>query len=56
MPWHTTLSIRIEKKLEQLLEGTTKQSSVLKSGYFRKAKRCQQSIKSFQQLHKQLLL
>jgi predicted transcriptional regulator len=52
---NTTLSIRIDKDLEQLLEQTAKRTGRPKSELVRDALRRQLSIESFQQLRKELL-
>lgn len=51
----TTLTIRIDKELEQLLEGSSRKSGRTKSELVRRALKRQFSIESFQQLRKQLL-
>ncbi|MFW6348497.1 MAG: YlcI/YnfO family protein [Cyclonatronaceae bacterium] len=51
----TTLTIRIDKELEQLLEESAKKSGRTKSELIRQALRRQLAIESFQQLRKELL-
>lgn len=51
----TTLSIRIDKDLEKLLEQIAKRTGRSKSELIREALRRQFSIDSFQQLRKKLL-
>lgn len=51
----TTLSIRIDKDLEELLEQAAKRTGRPKSELVREALRRQLSIESFQQLRKKLL-
>lgn len=51
----TTLTIRIDKELEQLLEESAKKSGRSKSELVRQALKRQLSIESFQELQKQLL-
>jgi len=51
----TTLTIRIDKELERLLEQSAKQSGRSKSELVREALRRQLSVESFQQLRKKLL-
>lgn len=51
----TTLTIRIDKELEQLLEESSKKSGRSKSELVRQALKRQLSIESFQELRKQLL-
>lgn len=51
----TTLTIRIDKELDQLLEESSKQSGRSKSELVRQALKRQLSIESFQELRKQLL-
>ncbi len=51
----TTLTIRIDKELEQLLDESSKQSGQSKSELVRQALRRQFAIESFQQLRKKLL-
>ena len=51
----TTLSIRIDKDLEELLEQAVKRTGRPKSELVREALRRQLSIESFQQLRKKLL-
>lgn len=51
----TTLTIRIDKELEQLLEESSKRSGRSKSELVRQALKRQLSIESFQELRKQLL-
>ncbi|HAC14677.1 MAG TPA: CopG family transcriptional regulator [Bacteroidetes bacterium] len=51
----TTLTIRIDKELEQLLDEISKQSGRSKSDVVRVALKRQLSIDSFQQLRKKLL-
>jgi len=52
---NTTLTIRIDKELEDLLENSSKQSGRSKSEVVRHALKRQLSIESFQELRKQLL-
>ena len=52
---YTTLTIRIDKELERLLEQSAKQSGRSKSELVREALRRQLSVESFQQLRKKLL-
>ena len=52
---NTTLSIRIDKDLEKLLEQAAKRTGRPKSELVREALRRQLSIESFQQLRKELL-
>lgn len=51
----TTLTIRIDKELEQLLEESSKRSGQSKSELVRQALKRQLRIESFQQLRKELL-
>jgi predicted transcriptional regulator len=51
----TTLTIRIDKELEQLLEDSAKKSGRSKSEVIRQALKRQLEIESFQQLRKELL-
>ena len=51
----STLTIRIDKELEQLLDDFSKQSGRSKSDLVRVALKRQLSIESFQQLRKKLL-
>lgn len=51
----TTLTIRIDKELEELLDKAAKRSGRSKSELVREALRRQLSIESFQQLRKELL-
>jgi len=51
----TTLTIRIDKELEQLLEELSKRSGRTKSDLAREALKRQLTIESFQQLRKELL-
>mgnify|MGYP006439220443 CR=1 FL=1 len=51
----TTLTIRIDKELEQLLEESSKKSGLSKSELVRQALRRQLAVESFQQLRKELL-
>ncbi|TVQ67390.1 MAG: CopG family transcriptional regulator [Balneolaceae bacterium] len=51
----TTLSIRIDKDLEELLEQAARRTGRPKSELVREALRRQLSIESFQQLRKKLL-
>jgi predicted transcriptional regulator len=51
----TTLTIRIDKELEQLLEDSAKRSGRSKSEVIRQALKRQLEIESFQQLRKELL-
>jgi predicted transcriptional regulator len=51
----STLTIRIDKELEQLLDDISKQSGRSKSDLVRIALKRQLSIESFQQLRKKLL-
>ncbi len=51
----TTLSIRIDKDLEELLEQAARRTGRAKSDIVRDALRRQLSIESFQQLRKELL-
>lgn len=51
----TTLTIRIDKELQRLLEQSAKQSGRSKSELVREALRRQLSVESFQQLRKKLL-
>ena len=51
----STLTIRIDKELEQLLEDASKKSGRSKSELVRQAIKRQLSIESFQELRKQLL-
>lgn len=51
----TTLTIRIDKELEQLLEESSKQTGRSKSELVRQALKRQLSIESFQRLRKELL-
>ena len=51
----TTLTIRIDKELEQLLEESAKKSGRSKSELVRQALKRQLSIESFHQLRKGLL-
>lgn len=51
----TTLTIRIDKELEQLLEESSKKSGRSKSELVRQTLKRQLSIESFQELRKQLL-
>ena len=51
----TTLSIRIDKDLEELLELAARRTGRAKSDIVRDALRRQLSIESFQQLRKELL-
>jgi predicted transcriptional regulator len=51
----TTLTIRIDKELEQLLEESSKKSGLSKSELVRQALKRELSIESFQELRKQLL-
>jgi len=51
----TTLTIRIDKELEQLLEESSKKTGRSKSEIVRQALKRQLSIESFQQLRKKLL-
>ncbi|MEX0661123.1 MAG: ribbon-helix-helix protein, CopG family [Balneolaceae bacterium] len=51
----TTLTIRIDKELGQLLEESSKKSGRSKSELVRQAIKRQLSIESFQQLRKELL-
>lgn len=51
----TTLTIRIDKELDQLLEESSKKSRLSKSELVRQALKRQLSIESFQELRKQLL-
>jgi predicted transcriptional regulator len=51
----TTLTIRIDKELEQLLEEASIRSGRSKSELVRQAIKRQLSIESFQQLRKELL-
>ena len=51
----TTLTIRIDKELEQLLEESAKKSGRTKSELIRQALKRQLAIDSFQQLRKELL-
>jgi predicted transcriptional regulator len=52
---NTTLTIRIDKELEDLLEKSSKRSGRSKSEVVRHALKRQLSIESFQELRKQLL-
>ncbi|MDZ7692124.1 MAG: ribbon-helix-helix domain-containing protein [Balneolaceae bacterium] len=52
---NTTLSIRIDKDLEKLLEQAAQRTGRPKSELVREALRRQLSIESFQQLRKELL-
>lgn len=51
----TTLTIRIDKELDQLLEESSKKSGRSKSELVRQALKRQLSIESFQEIRKQLL-
>lgn len=51
----TTLTMRIDKELEELLEEASKQSGHSKSELVRQALKRQLPFESFQQLRKQLL-
>ena len=51
----TTLTIRIDKELEHLLEEASIRSGLSKSELIRQAIKRQLSIESFQQLRKELL-
>lgn len=51
----TTLTIRIDKELEQLLEESSKKSGRSKSKLVRQALKRQLAVESFQQLRKELL-
>jgi len=51
----TTLTIRIDKELEQMLEEASMRSGQSKSELVRQALKRQLSIESFQQLRKELL-
>ncbi|WP_199535545.1 type II toxin-antitoxin system VapB family antitoxin [Rhodohalobacter sp. SW132] len=51
----TTLTIRIDKELEQLLEESSKRTGQSKSELVRQALKRQLRIESFQQLRKELL-
>ena len=51
----TTLTIRIDKELDQLLEESSKKSGQSKSELVRQALKRQLAIESFQQLRKELL-
>jgi predicted transcriptional regulator len=51
----TTLTIRIDKELEQLLEESSRQTGRSKSELVRQALKRQLSIESFQRLRKELL-
>jgi len=51
----TTLTIRIDKELEQLLEEASLRSGQSKSELVRQALKRQLAIESFQQLRKELL-
>ncbi|MEX0608051.1 MAG: ribbon-helix-helix protein, CopG family [Balneolaceae bacterium] len=51
----TTLTIRIDKELEQLLEESSKKSGRSKSELVRQALKRQLAVESFQQLRKELL-
>lgn len=51
----TTLSIRIDKDLEELLEQAAKRTGRPKSELVREALRRQLSVESFQQLRKKLM-
>ncbi|MDZ7719080.1 MAG: type II toxin-antitoxin system VapB family antitoxin [Balneolaceae bacterium] len=51
----TTLTIRIDKELEQLLEESARRSGRSKSELVRQALKRQLNIESFQQLRKELL-
>jgi predicted transcriptional regulator len=51
----TTLTIRIDKELEQLLDESSKRSGQSKSEVVRQALKRQLTIESFQQLRKELL-
>jgi predicted transcriptional regulator len=51
----TTLTIRIDKELDQLLEESSKKSGLSKSELVRQALKRQLEIESFQQLRKELL-
>lgn len=51
----TTLSIRIDKDLDELLEQAAKRTGRPKSELVREALRRQLSVESFQQLRKKLL-
>ena len=51
----TTLTIRIDKELEQLLEESSKRTGQSKSELVRQALKRQLTIESFQQLRKELL-
>jgi predicted transcriptional regulator len=52
---NTTLTIRIDKEIEHLLEQASKRSGRTKSELVRQAIKRQLSIESFQELRKQLL-
>ncbi len=52
---NTTLTIRIDKELEQLLEESSKRTGQSKSELVRQALKRQLTIESFQQLRKELL-
>jgi predicted transcriptional regulator len=52
---NTTLTIRIDKELEDLLEESSKRSGRSKSEMVRYALKRQLSIESFQELRRQLL-
>lgn len=51
----TTLTIRIDKELEQLLDESSKRTGQSKSELVRQALKRQLTIESFQQLRKELL-
>lgn len=51
----TTLTIRIDKELEQLLEASAKKTGRSKSELIRQALKRQMAIESFQELRKELL-
>ena len=51
----TTLTIRIDKELEKLLEESSKRTGQSKSELVRQAIKRQLTIESFQQLRKELL-
>tara|TARA_R110002124_G_scaffold270505_1_gene439014 strand:- start:5445 stop:5663 length:219 start_codon:yes stop_codon:yes gene_type:complete len=51
----TTLTIRIDKELEELLEESSKKTGRSKSELVRQALKRQLAVESFQQLRKELL-
>lgn len=51
----TTLTVRIDKELDQLIEESSKRSGQTKSEFVRQALKRQLTVESFQQLRKELL-